>query len=142
MARDPQFFLPNSLYLIRNLGGGVAYVGVVCNPNVGFGLSTGLSGEYQSMGNSLVWDMFVFMHELGHNFGTYHTHDYSPTIDTCGSGTCPIQLPRAKSATLMSYCHVSRPSCMMYIYIYFSNNPNESVFVYFVSLIINSIIFF
>lgn len=84
-------------------------MGVVCNPNVGFGLSTGLSGAYQSMGNSIVWDMFVFMHELGHNFGTYHTHNYSPTIDTCGSGTCPVQLPQAKSATLMSYCHVSRP---------------------------------
>ena len=46
------------------------------------------------------------MHELGHNFGTGHTHDgeYSPRIDTCGI-SCPPQLPLAKSATIMSYCH-------------------------------------
>jgi hypothetical protein len=47
------------------------------------------------------------MHELGHNFNSGHTHDgsgYSPVIDTCGS-SCPAQLPLAKSATIMSYCH-------------------------------------
>ena len=87
-------------------------MGVLCNPYSGFGISAGLSGQYTSMGNSLVWDMFVFMHELGHNFGTRHTHEYSPAIDTCGSGTCPIQLPQEKSTTLMSYCHVSQ----LYVY--------------------------
>jgi hypothetical protein len=48
------------------------------------------------------------MHELGHNFNSGHTHDgsgYSPVIDTCGS-SCPAQLPLAKSATIMSYCHL------------------------------------
>jgi len=46
------------------------------------------------------------MHELRHNFGTGHTHngEYSPRIDTCGN-SCPSQLPLAKSATIMSYCH-------------------------------------
>jgi hypothetical protein len=44
------------------------------------------------------------MHELGHNFNSDHTHSYSPVIDTCGS-SCPAQLPLAKSATIMSYCH-------------------------------------
>ena len=87
-------------------------MGVLCNPYIGFGISSALSGQYTSMGNPLVWDMFVFMHELGHNFGTRHTHEYSPAIDTCGSGTCPIQLPQEKSTTLMSYCHVSQ----LYVY--------------------------
>ena len=46
------------------------------------------------------------MHELGHNFNSDHTHSYSPVIDTCGSrSSCPAQLPLAKSATIMSYCH-------------------------------------
>ncbi len=48
------------------------------------------------------------MHELGHNFGSWHTHDdqqYSPRVDTCGIGSCSSQFPLAKSATIMSYCH-------------------------------------
>jgi hypothetical protein len=50
------------------------------------------------------------MHEIGHNFGSGHTHDgYSPVIDTCGiapdGSSCPAQFPLAKSATIMSYCH-------------------------------------
>jgi hypothetical protein len=47
------------------------------------------------------------MHELGHNFNSGHTFsDYSPVIDTCKSrSSCPAQLPLAKSATIMSYCH-------------------------------------
>jgi hypothetical protein len=57
--------------------------------------------------------LIQFMHELGHNFGSGHTHDvwsssypwgYSPQIDTCGN-TCPSELPLARSATIMSYCH-------------------------------------
>ncbi|MBK7141813.1 MAG: thrombospondin type 3 repeat-containing protein [bacterium] len=38
---------------------------------------------------------------MGHNLGTYHTHDisqYSPVIDNCGNGTPSI-------GTIMSYCH-------------------------------------
>ena len=71
--------------LSKNLGGGIAYVSTICNHDYGFGLSAGLSGSFQSMDNALVWDMYVFMHEIGHNFGSGHTHDYDPVIDTCGS---------------------------------------------------------
>ena len=47
------------------------------------------------------------MHEFGHNFRTGHTHhDYSPQIDTCGSGQCSSQFPLAKSSTIMSYCYL------------------------------------
>jgi len=47
------------------------------------------------------------MHELGHNFGSGHTHNggYLPVIDTCGT-SCPAGLPLAKSSTIMSYCHI------------------------------------
>jgi len=51
------------------------------------------------------------MHELGHNFGSGHTHNggYLPVIDTCGT-TCParlpVRLPLAKSSMIMSYCHI------------------------------------
>ena len=59
-----------------------------------------------------------FMHELGHNFGSGHTHEttsggYDPIIDTCGQrnsagviNNCPAQLPLAGSSTIMSYCNL------------------------------------
>ena len=45
--------------LSRDLGGGIAYLGGLCNPTYGFGLSGSLSGNYRGMGNALVWDMMV-----------------------------------------------------------------------------------
>jgi len=44
------------------------------------------------------------MHEMGHQFDSYHTHDYSPAVDTCGT-SCSPSLPLGHSATIMSYCH-------------------------------------
>ena len=43
----------------KNMGGGIAYVGVICRPDYGFGLSASLSGGYVSMSNAVVWDMMV-----------------------------------------------------------------------------------
>ena len=45
--------------LSRDLGGGIAYLGQICNSDYGFGLSTTLSGDYASMGSAVVWDMMV-----------------------------------------------------------------------------------
>mmetsp|Transcript_28603 Transcript_28603/g.58577 ORF Transcript_28603/g.58577 Transcript_28603/m.58577 type:complete len:376 (-) Transcript_28603:116-1243(-) len=110
----------------KGLGGGVAYLGVLCNTAYGFGLSASLSGGYRSMDNSVVWDMMVVMHEIGHNFSSGHTHsDYSPFVDSCGctkDGTCtiacPAQLPLPESSTIMSYCHLCSGgySNMMYTF--------------------------
>lgn len=89
----------------RGLGGGVAYVNVLCNTGWGYGVSTNLAGSFpipladHRGGN---WDPFVVAHELGHNFGTGHTHDsYDPVIDGCGNGDCSA----AWGGTIMSYCH-------------------------------------
>mmetsp|Transcript_22411 Transcript_22411/g.33016 ORF Transcript_22411/g.33016 Transcript_22411/m.33016 type:complete len:534 (-) Transcript_22411:74-1675(-) len=91
--------------LAANLGGGIAYVGTVCNERFGFGVSANIAGNYGGPGAQIVWDLVVFMHELGHNFGTLHTHDYSPQIDGCGTGTCGnLGIPGA--GTIMSYCHL------------------------------------
>lgn len=46
----------------KGLGGGIAYLGVICRPDYGFGLSGSLSGSYVSIGNSVVWDMMVVSH--------------------------------------------------------------------------------
>ncbi|MCH8314425.1 MAG: hypothetical protein IIA64_00495, partial [Planctomycetes bacterium] len=50
--------------------------------------------------NNQNWDIIVVSHELGHNFGSPHTHDYNPPIDGCGLGECK----NAENGTLMSYC--------------------------------------
>jgi hypothetical protein len=88
----------------KNLGGGIAYVGVVCNTYWAFGVSGNLDGSFPyplqdySWSN---WDVVVVAHELGHNFGTGHTHDYVPPIDGCGTGDCSSP----HGGTIMSYCH-------------------------------------
>jgi hypothetical protein len=43
----------------KKMGGGIAYLGVLCNSQYGYGLSADLVGSYQSMGNAVVWDMMV-----------------------------------------------------------------------------------
>jgi hypothetical protein len=89
----------------RGLGGGVAWVGVLCNNEYGFGLSSGVGGGFPYPlrdRDNRNWPLFVTAHELGHNFGTGHTHDsYDPVIDGCGNGDCSD----ARNGTIMSYCH-------------------------------------
>ncbi|MGV6814506.1 MAG: M12 family metallo-peptidase [Phycisphaerales bacterium] len=84
--------------------GGVAYVSVLCNTSYGYGVSAYINGSFpyplvdHNGGN---WDVVVASHEIGHNFGTGHTHNYSPPIDGCGNGDCSL----AYGGTIMSYCH-------------------------------------
>jgi hypothetical protein len=49
----------------KSLGGGVAYVAVLCNQNYGFGFSASLSGSFRSLDNTAVWDQMVVSHEIG-----------------------------------------------------------------------------
>jgi Metallo-peptidase family M12/PA14 domain/Bacterial Ig domain len=85
--------------------GGVAYLSVLCNGSYGYGVSAYLNGSFPYPlvdHNSGNWDVVVTSHELGHNFGTGHTHDsYNPVIDGCGNGDCSA----AWGGTIMSYCH-------------------------------------
>ena len=98
--------------------GGVAYTDQLCGPS---------PYAYSDILNSMElypnysWDVQVVAHELGHNFGSAHTHDcvWGPNgdvqIDDCGSvhdtptGVCydaanPIIPP--SGGTVMSYCHL------------------------------------
>jgi hypothetical protein len=83
-----------------NLGGGIAYLDVLCNINYGFACSGNMGGNTQFPVNqgSDTWDFMVIAHETGHNFGTPHTHDYNPQIDNCAGGQHQV-------GTNMSYCH-------------------------------------
>lgn len=91
-----------------SLGGGRAYVNVICSQTFGYGVSGNLRGNinwanWTGSAGSFTWDFVVLAHELGHNFGANHTHDYCPPIDVCfdncaGPNTC-------SQGTIMSYCH-------------------------------------
>jgi hypothetical protein len=49
----------------KPLGGGIAYVGVVCNKSYGFGVSSSIKGGFTSMTAGVTWDSMVVMHEIG-----------------------------------------------------------------------------
>jgi len=91
-----------------NLGGGVAYVGVLCNPSFGYGVSGNISGNinwgtWTGAPGGFTWDFVVVAHELGHNFGSSHTHSYCPPLDLCYSNC--NSTTACTQGTIMSYCH-------------------------------------
>ena len=89
----------------RSLGGGIAWLSAVCTPYYGYAVSADINGFFPlplTDHNSNNWDVMVVAHELGHNCGTWHTHDYEPPIDGCGLGDCSD----AWGGTIMSYCHL------------------------------------
>lgn len=96
------------------LGGGVAYLGTLCDPTWGFGVSGSLHGgidwsTFNGSPSALNWDFVVVAHELGHNFGASHTHEYCPPLDQCAPpayfGSCQSSQV-CQLGTLMSYCHL------------------------------------
>ena len=79
--------------------GGVASLSATCQNNgysvAGYLLGSFTSATESSFGN---WDVTVAAHELGHNCGTWHTHDYG--LDNCAGGDI-------QRGSIMSYCHTT-----------------------------------
>jgi len=81
---------------------GAAYVAGTCG-NLAVGIDTRMRGSFNTpvtspqIGN---FDLFLVAHEMGHNFGSLHTHNgYNPPIDNCvGALSSPSR------GTIMSYC--------------------------------------
>ncbi|MEQ8765237.1 MAG: M12 family metallo-peptidase [Planctomycetota bacterium] len=96
--------------------GGVAYLDALCDQGFGFGMSAHIDGNlsFPPTQGPLTWDFMVTAHELGHNFGSPHTHDYNPRIDNCAGGDCSV----TPNGTIMSYCH-SCPGGMNNITLFF-----------------------
>ncbi|MDP6538929.1 MAG: M12 family metallo-peptidase [Planctomycetota bacterium] len=91
-----------------SLGGGCAYLDVLCNADYGFAVSGNLGGTmpFPVKQSPYTWDFFVFAHETGHNFGSPHTHSYCPPLDQCSApGPCHTDQTCTDQGTNMSYCH-------------------------------------
>ncbi len=96
--------------------GGIAYVDGLCRQNPAFSMS------YAGINNSFLevpaysWTIEVIAHELGHLFGSQHTHacvwnNNNTAIDGCYNveGNCsnPGLPPSNVGGTIMSYCHLT-----------------------------------
>jgi len=108
----------------RPLGGGVAQVNALCDV-----YSPSGSGPYGVSASLKIptvpfptysWNVYVIAHELGHNFGSRHTHSCvwdinndgiaMERIDDCSRGSCYDSLNEiipANGGTIMSYCHLN-----------------------------------
>src|SRR5579864_6807036 len=92
---------------------GIAWVGSLCDHGIGYNFSQVFLIDY------LAGDALIVGHEIGHNFGSVHTHCYSPPIDECwniepgcysGPQVCPAPttingVPNVYG-TIMGYCHL------------------------------------
>ena len=110
----------------RTLGGGIAYIDVLCSTVYQVAFSANLVTNIIPV-PTYSWSVEVVTHEMGHNMGSPHTHacawnGNNTQIDDCGNqyvanngGTpegaacynpnSPI-LPTGTGGTIMSYCHL------------------------------------
>jgi hypothetical protein len=94
----------------RSLGGGIAYVDVICFKQYAYGVSA-ISTSYQNV-PTYSWSVEVVTHELGHNLGSWHTHSCNwpgGALDNCVSpeGSCAPGPTPVNGGTIMSYCHLT-----------------------------------
>jgi hypothetical protein len=95
----------------RGLGGGIAYLDVLCEKSYAHGVSASLSNTITAIPN-YSWNVEVVTHELGHNFGSPHTQSCTwpgGAIDNCYTteGGCAPGPAPVNGGTIMSYCHLT-----------------------------------
>jgi len=87
----------------RDLGfGGQAFLNGVCSEENGYSVSVYTLGFWGDLETPSVFnrDIIITAHELGHSFGTLHTHDIEPPIDNCNDP----DTSEPQRGTIMSYC--------------------------------------
>lgn len=92
----------------RAFSGGLAYLSQLCTL-FSYGINR-VDGTFpypvqsRTTGNE---DIIVFAHEMGHNFGSPHTHCYSPPVDRCYTEEdgCASGTRSCQPGEIMSYCH-------------------------------------
>lgn len=84
----------------RQVGGGIAYINSLRKypgyPSYAYGVSGGIEGNFSANNPQVIWDSVVVAHEIGHAFGSDHTHNYDKpflgsaqggAIDCCNADT-------------------------------------------------------
>jgi hypothetical protein len=116
--------IPRTTVLVMSAAGagGVAYIPGICDwyhsttNGYSYASAGSMDGNFNIDSPSVVWDAVVVTHELGHNFGSPHTHCYEPPIDECygqepdchaGATALPAGCPGNGQGcgTIMGYCH-------------------------------------
>ncbi|HEY9419798.1 MAG TPA: M12 family metallo-peptidase, partial [Thermoanaerobaculia bacterium] len=99
----------------NNSASGIAWLTSLCSTSTGYSFTQVFKFAQDTSAN----DAYIVGHELGHNFGSPHTHCYSPAVDTCFNGeacytggtSCPAPTTMNGvtnvTGTVMSYCHLS-----------------------------------
>jgi hypothetical protein len=116
-SNRPKTSYPRSLvhyYSGKPVTGGIAWLDVLCENDFSqAGTWGGAYGVTQINGfyPANLWDLVASAHEMGHNFGSPHTHCYVPAIDMCYSGESgcysgTVVNPGPLGGTIMSYCHL------------------------------------
>ncbi|GMW02314.1 MAG: hypothetical protein AMXMBFR84_34500 [Candidatus Hydrogenedentota bacterium] len=85
--------------------GGIAYLDTLCDDDFGYGVSN-IFGNFSFPVTGYAWDVDVCAHEIGHTFGSPHTHCYNPPIDCCYTQECNCGSQTNIVGTIMSYCHL------------------------------------
>ncbi|NOQ73928.1 MAG: T9SS type A sorting domain-containing protein [Crocinitomix sp.] len=94
--------------------GGLAWLNVICHPNQALRKAVSDINSFYEEVPIFSWTIEVIAHEMGHNFGSPHTHACAwngdgTAIDGCGPAAgydegCDAAIPA--SGTIMSYCHL------------------------------------
>lgn len=95
----------------RLIGGGVAHQNVLCTKEWAFAVAGNLEPVVPELPN-YSWSVMIVAHELGHSFGSPHTHNCSwpgGAIDNCVNpeGNCPPGPAPENGGTIMSYCYLT-----------------------------------
>ena len=84
----------------------IAYVDTLGMQSYAYGVSAAIGGDFTPQNPQIIWDTVVVAHEIGHAFGSSHTHDYDNY-----SGQSLVPSPNTGGAIDCCYSQTSGSQC-------------------------------